>query len=150
MPLTVATPVGARLGTRRHQQHRLGCASRRVVAPRAVGVSPAPQQELSPTFAPPSQTVNSVKTRIVVLGTGWAAVSYLKQLSSGAGVDVTVVRQATPAQRGIHRGTRLTRGCASPPACPALVTSSHTRPVRAHRPCRLAQQALRTFCPATR
>lgn len=90
MPLTVAAPVGARLGTRRRQQP-VGCASRRVVAPRAVGVAPdAPTQQS--TFAPPSQTVNSVKTRIVVLGTGWAAVSFLKQLSSGAGVDVTVVR----------------------------------------------------------
>ena len=91
MPLTVAAPVGARLGTRR-RQHPVGCASRRLVAPRAVGVAPDAPPQQSPTFAPPSQTVNSVKTRIVVLGTGWAAVSFLKQLSSGAGVDVTVVR----------------------------------------------------------
>jgi hypothetical protein len=128
MPLTVATPLlGARLGARR-RQHPVGCASRRHVAPRAVGVAPDARPQQSPTFASPSQTVNSVKTRIVVLGTGWAAVSFLKQLSSGAGVDVTVVRWCpTP--------TAATRAwVTSDAAAPLALLAQPTQLLHVHAP----------------
>jgi hypothetical protein len=89
--MSLSVSLGARTGgapTRRHTLHR--ASARRSVRPLAVGVSPDVDQAAVPRVSSPA--VTSVKTRIVVLGTGWAAVSFVKQLSSGAGVDVTVVR----------------------------------------------------------
>ncbi len=45
---------------------------------------------------PPLPASANVKTRVVVLGSGWGAVSFVKQLSAGAGVDCTLVRHAGP------------------------------------------------------
>jgi len=89
--MSLSVSLGARPGgapTRRHTLHR--ASARRSVRPLAVGVFPDVDQAAVSRVSSPA--VTSVKTRILVLGTGWAAVSFVKQLSSGAGVDVTVVR----------------------------------------------------------